>query len=360
MRNSIIHSLNSVSYKLLIALFLSLCGLTANASSGGTEKKAFNPGEMIMHHIADAHELHFFTTGKDTEKEHHYSIPLPVILFSPEKGLDVFLSSNFTNNETHKPQEYKGYKLDHGHIEAVDGSSVYDFSITKNVVGIFLSMLILFWVFISVAKTYTRRKGQAPKGLQSLIEPIIIFVRDDIAKSIIGEKNYGRYMPFLLSIFFFVWLNNLMGLIPIAPFGANVTGNIAVTLVLALFTFVITIVSGNKNYWKHIFAMPGVPLPVLFIITPIEIIGMFLKPFVLMVRLFANITAGHIIILSLTSLIFIFGAQSTAGGFGVGVVSTLFIIFMSMLELLVAFIQAYVFTLLSAIYFAMATEEAHH
>ncbi|NNM16235.1 MAG: F0F1 ATP synthase subunit A, partial [Bacteroidia bacterium] len=135
---------------------------------------------------------------------------------------------------------------------------------------------------------------------------------------------------------------------------------IAVTLVLAIFTFVITTVSGNKNYWKHIVAMPGVPLPVLFIITPIEIIGMFLKPFVLMVRLFANVTAGHIIILSLTSLIFIFGAQSTAGGFGVGVVSTLFVIFMSMLELLVAFIQAYVFTLLSAIYFAMATEEAHH
>ncbi|MBT8195958.1 MAG: F0F1 ATP synthase subunit A, partial [Bacteroidia bacterium] len=320
----------------------------------------FSPGDMIMHHIADAYELHYFTTGKGTDHEHHYSVPLPIILFSPDKGLDIFLSSKFKNPDTHEAQEYNGYVMDHGHIEAVDGSSVYDFSITKNVVGIFLSMIILFWVFISVAKTYTRRKGQAPKGLQSFIEPIIIFVRDDIAKACIGEKNYGKYMPFLLTIFFFIWLNNLMGLIPIAPFGANVTGNIAVTLVLAIFTFVITTVSGNKNYWKHIVAMPGVPLPVLFIITPIEIIGMFLKPFVLMVRLFANVTAGHIIILSLFSLIFIFGAQSTGGGFGVGVVSTLFVIFMSLLELLVAFIQAYVFTLLSAIYFAMATEEAHH
>jgi F-type H+-transporting ATPase subunit a len=214
-------------------------------------------------------------------------------------------------------------------------------------------------MFISVAKSYRRRKGQAPKGMQSLIEPLIVFVRDDIAKSSIGPK-YHRYMPYLLTVFFFIWINNLLGLIPILPGGANVTGNLAVTGTLAVFTFIITTISANKHYWRHVFAMPGVPIPVLIILTPIEILGVFLRPFVLMIRLFANMSAGHIIALSFFSLIFIFGEMSPAVGLGVSIVSVAFVIFMTMLELLVAFLQAYVFTLLSAIYFGAAMEDHDH
>ena len=185
----------------------------------------------------------------------------------------------------------------------------------------------------------------------------MIFVRDDIAKSAIGEKEYKKYLPFLLTVFFFIFLNNLLGLIPFFPGGANLTGNIAVPMVLAAMVFIITTLSGKKYYWKHIFAMPGVPKPVLLILTPIEIFGVFLKPLVLMIRLFANITAGHIIILSFFSMIFIFGEMSPVAGYGVSVFSGLFVLFMMTLELLVAFLQAYVFTLLAAMYFGMAVEE---
>ena len=198
--------------------------------------------------------------------------------------------------------------------------------------------------------------------MQNLLEPIILFIRDDIARPSIGEHKYERFMPFLLTVFFFIWFNNMIGLIPIFPGGANVTGSISVTMVLALFTFVITTISGNRNYWQHIFNMPGVPWWVKFpvpLMPVIEIIGMMTKPFVLMVRLFANITAGHIIVLGFFSLIFIFGQMSVGLGLGVSVLSLAFTIFMTMLELLVALIQAYVFTLLSAIYFGMATEEHH-
>ena len=219
---------------------------------------------------------------------------------------------------------------------------------------------ILLVVFLNVAKAYTRRAGMAPKGLQSFIEPIILFVRDDVAKSAIGEKKYMKYMPYLLTAFFFIFLNNLLGLVPIFPGGANLTGNIAVTVVLALITFIIVTVSGNKHYWHHIFAMPGVPGWVLGILTPVEILGMFLKPFVLMIRLFANITAGHIIALSFFSLIFVFGETSAGAGYGVAIGSWAFTVFMALLELLVAFIQAYVFTFLSAMYIGAAVEEPHH
>jgi F-type H+-transporting ATPase subunit a len=197
--------------------------------------------------------------------------------------------------------------------------------------------------------------------MQSLLEPLIIFVRDDIAKASIGPK-YQKYLPYLLTVFFFIWINNLLGLIPILPGGANVTGNLAVTGTLAIITFLITTFSANKHYWRHVFAMPGVPMAVLIILTPIEILGLFLRPFVLMIRLFANITAGHIIALSFFSLIFIFGEMSPGVGFGVSIVSVAFVIFMTLLELLVAFLQAYVFTLLSAIYFGAALEEHdnHH
>lgn len=320
----------------------------------GTEK--FDAGKMIMEHVSDAHDWHLWG---------HTSIPLPVIIYSSEKGLAVFSSSKFN----HGHDDYNGYRLEHNTVVAVneDGSineelsaKLWDISITKNVVSLFISLLLMLFIFISAAKAYTRNPNSAPKGIQSVIEPIILFVRDDIAKASIGEKKYAKFMPFLLTVFFFIWINNLLGLVPIFPGGANLTGNIAVTLSLAVFTFVITTINANKNYWVHIFAMPGVPAWVLVILTPIEILGMFLRPFVLMVRLFANITAGHIIALSFFSLIFIFGEMHVGVGYGVSLFSLAFTVFMTCLELLVAFLQAYVFTLLSAIYFGSAVEEHHH
>ncbi|NOZ47519.1 MAG: F0F1 ATP synthase subunit A [Chlorobi bacterium] len=321
-----------------------------------TEGK-FDAGSFIFEHIGDGHDWHILTVNG-----HHISIPLPIILYSENSGFHVFWSSKLAHGDS-----YKGFWLDHEKgkiVEDVNGQEYlpWDFSITKNVMAIFISMALLFWIFISIGKSYKKNVGKAPKGMQSLLEPIVLFIRDDLAKEAIGEKKYERYLPFLLTIFFFILINNLLGLIPIFPGGANVTGNIAVTMVLALFTFTITTFSGNKNYWKHIFNAPGVPwwLKIPIPLMPIiEIIGMFTKPFVLMVRLFANILAGHIIAMGFFSLIFIFGAMHMIAGYGISVVSVAFAIFMTFLELLVAFIQAYVFTLLSALYFGMATEEHH-
>ncbi len=345
------------------------------------EKEEFNAGEKIIEHIIDSYEWHIATIGKT-----HISIPLPVILI--HKGeLFVFMSGKFD----HGHKSYKGFRLmqegelkgkivhdpmtepEYNYLDeeivAVgkkggekDYSLPVDLSITKNVAAIIISMIILSWMFISIARAYKKRKEEAPKGLQSFLEPVIIFIRDDVAKAAIGEKKYERYLPFLFTIFFFIVLNNLLGLVPFFPGGANVTGNIGVTGVLAAFTFLIISFSGNKNYWKHIFNTPGVPiwLKIPVPLMPIvEFMGMFTKPFVLMVRLFANIAAGHIIILGFISLIFIFGNISPGLGYGISIVSILFAIFMGLLELLVAFIQAYVFTLLSALYFGMATEEHH-
>lgn len=327
------------------------------------EEADFEAGDMIIEHISDAYEWHIITIGHT-----HVSIYLPVILYD-EGEWKVFMSSKFH----HGADSYEGYYLSQeevnkGKIVKLDSTGTeikptLDISITKNVLAIFMSMTFMIIIFISVAKSYGKRKGHAPKGLQSFLEPLIIFVRDDIAIASIGEKKYEKYLPFLLTIFFFILINNILGIIPIFPGGANVTGNIGVTGVLAMFTFVITTVSGNKNYWTHIINAPGVPwwLKIPIPLMPlVELMGVFTKPFVLMVRLFANITAGHIIILGFISLIFIFGEMSTGLGFGVSVVSVGFTIFMDFLELLVAFIQAYVFTLLSALYFGMATEEAHH
>ncbi|MBA2584080.1 MAG: F0F1 ATP synthase subunit A [Bacteroidetes bacterium] len=322
-------------------------------------EKGFSAGEMILNHIKDAHDWHIMDIG-----DHSISIPLPVIIYSPQNGLDVFMSSKFE----HGHAAYKGYRLKPGKIildeqayttEEAANISFYDFSITKNVSAMFLSIIILCLVFISVAKAYKKGPKKAPKGLQSFVEPLIMFIRDEVAKPSIGA-GYQKFMPFLLSIFFFILVNNLMGLIPIFPFGANVTGNIAVTLVLAAFTFIVTLFSANKHYWIHIVKTPGVPLWLLPIMIPIEILGVLSKPVVLMLRLFANITAGHIIILAFFSLIFIFGSISPASGYGVSVMSVIFIVFMNFLELLVAFLQAYVFTLLSALYFGMAVFEEHH
>jgi len=335
-------------------------------------KKEFNAGEMIFHHIADAHEWHVLDYG-----DFHLSLPLPVILWH-DGGLHVFMSNKFH----HGHELYNGFGIasegtsskivkadlakfnsEHIIVQDVNFATPLDFSITKNVLAIFVSATILLWVFISVANAYRRRGPKAPTGLQSVLEPIILFVRDNIARPSIGEKKYAHFMPFLLTIFFFIFLNNLMGLVPFFPGGANVTGNIAVTLVLALFTFFAIIFTANKNYWMHIFNTPGVPwmlkLPIP-LMPVIELSGLFIKPAVLMIRLFANITAGHIISLAFVSLIFIFGNKGDIFGYMISPVSVIFSIFVKFIELLVAFIQAYVFTLLSALYFGMAVEEAHH
>ncbi|HDO28112.1 MAG TPA: ATP synthase F0 subunit A [Bacteroidetes bacterium] len=326
------------------------------------KEEGFLAGEMITEHVTDSYQWHIISIG-----EKHVSVYLPVILYDRGEW-HVFMSSKLY----HGHGSYLGYFIGEeqanlGKIvrKGANGEEIkpaLDVSITKNVLALLFSSLLLIIIFLSVARSYKKNKGHAPKGVQSFLEPLIIFVRDDIAKVSIGEKRYKKYTPFLLSVFFFILLNNLLGLIPFFPGGANLTGNLAITGVLALFTFIITTVSGNKNYWVHIINAPGVPwwlkLPIP-LMPIVEIMGMFTKPFVLMVRLFANMLAGHIVILGFISLIFIFGAMNQLLGYGVSVVSVGFTIFLDFLELLVAFIQAYVFTLLSALYFGMATEEAH-
>jgi len=329
--------------------------------TGEVVEQEFKAGEMIIEHITDSYEWHILTWNHT-----HISIYLPVILYDQGEW-HVFSSKHLHHGEA-SYQEYHVAKegFNTGKLVRTDaeGNEIrpdYDISFTKNVLAIFISIFLLMWIFISVANSYKKRKGHAPKGLQSLLEPLILFVRDDIAKASIGH-NYEKYVPYLLTIFFFIFFNNLFGIIPFFPGGANITGNIGVTGVLAAFTFIITTVSGNKNYWLHIVNMPGVPwwLKIPVPLMPIvELMGVFTKPFVLMVRLFANISAGHIIILGFVSLIFIFGNIAPVAGYSVSVVSVAFSIFMNMLELLVAFIQAYVFTILSALYFGMATEESH-
>lgn len=356
-----------VSATFLIIFFASIPGVFASS-----EGDKFEAGKVILHHVQDAHEIHI--AG-------NVSIPLPVIII--DGGLTVFSSGSFYENKkeilnplTHEKEEYfqhENYVLLHEKIYKISGNeleldkeghphnaeAVTDISITKNVAGLFIVIGFMLWLFLKIAKTYTVNKVTAPKGSQSFFEPLILFVRDEVAKPSIGH-HYERFMPFLLTIFFFILFNNLLGLIPFIG-GINVTGNIGVALVLATLTFIITTVSANKGYWMHIVSPPGVPLWLLPIMLPIEILGVFTKPFVLMLRLFANVTAGHIIILAFVGLIFVFkDIYGPAGGWGVALVSTGFAIFMNLLELLVAFLQAYVFTLLAALYFGGATEEAHH
>lgn len=353
------------TFLVALAVMVSPTAGLASDSAAETEAKGFSAGEMIMHHISDAHDWHILDWHG-----HPVSIPLPIIICDSEKGVSVFSSSRFE----HGTASYNGYALDHGKIIGVDESGVkneeataaiIDISITKNVASLFISIGILLWLFLAIAKAYTRTKEEAPRGLQSLIEPVILFVRDDIAREAIGKKKHEKFVPYLLTIFFFIWLNNIMGLVPFFPGGANLTGNIVVPLVLAFITFIITSFNGNKHYWRHIFAMPGVPKGVLILLTPIEFLGMFIKPFVLMVRLFANITAGHIVLLVFFSLIFIASGSgtpdvSTTGGILAAIPSVAFTIFISVLELLVGFLQAFVFTFLSAIYFGMAVAEGDH
>jgi F-type H+-transporting ATPase subunit a len=356
-------------YLLIISLILGLQCLSfasgKNIPEGDTQKeKKVDPGKIIFEHIYDNYQWHIAKIG-----ETNIAIPLVVILYSDTKGFNVFPSSKFH----HGISEYEGFKIA-GEGEESSGKIVekledgswkrpfLDLSITKNVLSLIISLSLLLMIFLSIAKSYERNKGQAPRGLQNALEPLIIFIRDDIAKAAIGEKRYEKYLPYLLSVFFFIFLNNLLGLVPIFPGGANLTGNISITMVLAIFSFIITTINGNRNYWKHLVNTPGVPwwLKIPIPLMPVvEIMGIFTKPFVLMVRLFANISAGHIIALGFYSLIFVFGEMNAAAGYGISVISVAFTIFMSLLELLVAFIQAYVFTLLSALYFGMAIEEHH-
>jgi F-type H+-transporting ATPase subunit a len=272
----------------------------------------------------------------------------------------------------HGHEAYQNFRIQHegeheGKIVELDEKGEIiglpiDLSITKTVAGIFVSVIVLLAIFLNIAKSAKQRANMAPKGLQNLFEPIILFIRDEVAKPAIGEKKFEKFMPFLLTAFFFILINNLLGLIPIFPFGSNVTGNIAVTLVLALFTFFITSINGNKHYWKEIYN-PDVPWWLKFpipLMPIVELSGVITKPFVLMVRLFANMLAGHMIVTVFVSLIFIFNSLMGAeAGLGVSVVSIAFSVFIVLLDVLVSFIQAYVFTLLSALYFGMATSEHH-
>ncbi len=361
--------------KSIFLSILTICSINSAFATEHKEKKEFNVNEMIMHHIKDAHEWHLWGS------EHGgTSIYLPIILI--DGGLQTFSSSNFYHGKvkttidhaTKDEVEYlqgvgpaanyalfheKIYKLNDGALSIKDGHvhgnvKPFDLSITKNVMSLFFGATILLLIMGSVARFYKKNGAVAPKGLAKFLEPIIILVRDDIAKENIGHLKYKKYVPYLLTIFFFIFFNNLLGMIPIIPGGANLTGNLTITMFLAICTLVVTLASSNKNYWKHIFATPGVPVALLPIMIPIEIVGIFTKPFALMIRLFANMTAGHIIVLALISIIFI--NQSIAWG----ALSVPMALFISVLELLVAFLQAFLFAMLSALFIGAAVEEAHH
>jgi F-type H+-transporting ATPase subunit a len=344
---------------------------TASHDAGEHEKKGFDITGFIFHHIGDAYEFTFW--GGDVEgKSNWVGIYLPVILYT-DNGLVTFCSSEFgRNDDGTKIIEKKGQNFVkyHGKIYyAIDQANDHgayitydeehhpanvrplDFSITKNVFSIFIGFIVLLLIFLAVAKGYKKNEGRAPKGIQSFMEPLILFVRDEIAIPNLGHK-YERFMPYLLTVFFFIWFMNMLGLVPFFPGSANVTGNIAVTMVLALITLLVVLFNGNKNYWGHIFN-PPVPWWMKPLMIPVEIIGVFTKPFALMIRLFANITAGHILVLSLLCLPFVFNAHAVAGG------SVIFAIFIGLIEMLVAFIQSFIFTILSALYIGMAIEEHH-
>ena len=346
-------------------------GHHAEDHAEGHAEEEFKAGEFIVGHIADAHDIHLWG---------HTHIPLPVILWSSE-GLDVAMSSSFVAEGGHHGHADRTYHSEatgvhytmHGAEKheggqtilagsiTAEGVDVLDLSITKSVFGMLLIMVFMLWLFGSIARSYKKRGTVAPTGMANALEPLIIFIRDEVAKPAIG-KHADKYLPFLLTVFFFTFFSNLLGLIPFIG-GFNITGTLGITLVMATLVFLITNFTGNKHYWGHVLWMPGVPAGVkALILTPIEVIGLFLKPTVLMIRLTANITAGHIIILAFTSLIFIFGkgGEEAVAGMGIGVFSTAFMIFMYLLELLVAFLQAFVFTLLAALYFGDAKQEAHH
>ena len=357
----------------IFSTIFALVSVTAFATEtkGDKDGKEFNAKDMIMHHVKDAHGMHILTLNEGKDNESHISIPLPIILWT-DNGLVTFMSSEFHHDYNGEVVVEKNgirfvnfhekvYQLKEGQTSVAfdeehhptNATKPLNFSITRNVFMMWVSVAVLLLIFIPAARRYRKSEDNVPTGIAGFVEPLVVFVRDEIAKPMIGEHKYKKYMPYLLTVFFFIWINNIFGLIPFLN-GANLSGNIAFTMVLALFTFIITTVSGNSNYWKHIFWMPGVPVPMKIFLMPIELIGIFTKPISLMIRLFANITAGHIIILALMSLIFIFKTVAVAP------VSVAFSLFIGIIEIVVTAIQAYIFTVLSALYFGMATEEAHH
>lgn len=379
----------------IVSLFLvSFLGQDIYASGDSHDEEKFNVGDMIMHHIADANEWHLLGD---------FSIPLPCIVYHPEKGLDFFMSSVFH----HGHNSYNGYILDHGVLKYVndasfpqegthevsilghkalpkeiiqsfatgeemaesyvmyngkayeaDRTAFHDFSITKVVATMLLASLIMILLFSFIAKSYTKNQ-RAPKGLQNMVEVVVTFVRDEIAKPGLGDK-WEKYFPFLLTLFFFIWICNMLGLM--SPIGSpNATGNLMVTGGLALITFIIILTSANKHYWSHMLNPPGVPGWVKIILVPIEIASMFIKPAALMIRLFANMTAGHIIILSLVGIIFLItNLGGEAAGWGTSILASAFMLFMNVLELFVAALQAYVFAVLASVFIGQAVAEPHH
>ncbi|MEO6347147.1 MAG: F0F1 ATP synthase subunit A [Aquaticitalea sp.] len=349
---------------LLVSLFLSLSffGYASDDKQSKPKEEKFNASELIFHHIGDSHSFH--VAGD-------FSIPLPIILWT-DNGLVTFSSSEFhhdvegkniveKNGEKFINLHDKIYQLNDG-SESVELNAEHhpenaerplDISITKNVFSMFLSIAVLLLLFLFAARSYRKSTDHMPSGIGRFLEPIVIFVKEEIAIPNIGEKHYKKYMPFLLTLFFFIWVNNLIGLIPFFPFSSNLSGNITFTMTLAVITFIVMLFSSKKYYWKHMLWMPGLPVPMKLFLAPIEIIGMFVKPIALMIRLFANITAGHVIVLSLISLIFILETIWVAP------ISVLFALFISVIEVLVVAIQAYIFTLLSALYFGQALESEH-
>lgn len=353
------------------------------------EEEQFDVTSLIMGHIKDSHVWHILDyTSEDengNEVEHPVAVPLPVIVFA-NGHLDFFMSGAFNHghdavtkgdntyilandkiylanaeggltfviNDVETPMElHEGFEYLEANAEAeIANEKPLDFSITKNVASMMLVSIILLWVFIAFAKAYKKNPGR-PKGMQAFLEPVFLYVRNDVIYPNLGKKT-DKFLPYLMTVFFFILFNNILGLIPFFPGNANVTGNIAVTMVLALFTFFMINFNGNKDYWHHTFWMPGVPVFVKPILAVVELIGIIVKPVALTIRLFANISAGHIIILSLVSLIFIFQTLAVAP------VSVIFVLFMDCLEMLVAFLQAYIFTMLSAVFISLAVTEHDH
>ncbi len=365
------------------SLFLLLFSVPSFAKDGENEKKqSFNAQKVIFGHILDGHEFHFLDIFVNDSTTKPIGIPLPIIIYSPQRGFSVFMSSKFH----HGHESYKGYRiidehfqrelenqgfdvkkegLNVGKIIAVTEAdqldttlSILDLSLTRNVVQMILALTLLVWVMISIANLYKKGAGVkvAPTGMQNLMEPVITFVRDEVAKPNLGHK-YEKYLPYLLTVFFFILINNIFGLIPGT---ANVTGNIAFTLVLGLISFIVILASSKKHYWSHIFNPPGMPLGIKFILVPVEVLSLFIKPMALIIRLFANMVAGHIIIICLISLIFIFAGLNVYAGWGTSIFSIAFTVFIYFIEILVAFIQAFIFAMLTAVFIGQAYEGEHH
>lgn len=366
----------SIKFLTILALvFTSFSVLAENGDTTSDDGGRVNTEKEIddykKHHLADSHDFSLLSYTNDKNERKHIGFPLPIIVWTSE-GLKTFMSSAFHHNDNGCKVVEKGdvklvkihskiYELNEGETEAkfntshhvTNANKTLDFSITKSVFGMFLVGLLMILGFRGLAKGY--QKGAIPTGFSRVLEPLVLYVRDEIARPNIGEKHYRKFMNFLLTVFFFIWISNLLGL---TPLGFNITGQLAVTVALALMTFLIVQFSGNKDYWKHIFWMPGVPVPMKIILAPIEVLGMLTKPFSLFVRLFANITAGHAVVMGIAALMILLKAKfGTAGATGISFILTLFL---TLIEVLVAFLQAYIFTMLSSLFIGMAVEEHDH